>query len=100
MRLLSHVPETSSTSLSSVIGHSWRAQERRASTVPGVRTKAVLQSEVERLTKANSELTAALVDLIAFATVRTSLTNECGDRIVDPRVLNARAVLTAVEAGL
>jgi hypothetical protein len=65
-----------------------------------VRMAAEMQLKVERLEKANTELRAALARLIIFAAPRTAIVNECGDRIIDPNVLNAKAVLTAVEAGL
>jgi hypothetical protein len=78
-------------------GHTTPAPEAAKT---AVRLAAETQLRVERLEKANSELRAALARLIIFAAPRTAIVNECGDRIIDPNVLNAKAVLTAVEAGL
>ncbi len=57
-------------------------------------------AEAARLLQANEALRNALIDLIQFAGDRTAIFNECGDKILDPRVLNARAVLAAVDAEL
>jgi hypothetical protein len=100
MRLLSHTPATSRTTTPQM-GETWirRYRETAPSPVKAGDTVAA-GAENERLAKANRELKDALAKLIAFAGPRTAIVNECGDRIIDPHVLNARAVLVAVEAGL
>jgi hypothetical protein len=102
MRLIGQITTGSAARESSSTGEWARGHATPApgATRTAVRLAAETQVKVERLEKANSELRAALARLIIFAAPRTAIVNECGDRIIDPNVLNAKAVLTAVEAGL
>jgi hypothetical protein len=99
MRLLGHTPATSGTQTPHTVD-GWARGHRTAVASAATTSTSAQRGEIERLAKANRELRAALVELIAFAGPRTAVMNESGDRIVDPRVRNAEAVLAAVEAGL
>lgn len=100
MRLLGHTPATSRTNTPQT-GETWlRGLQVTVPSAATVSSTGAERSENERLAKANRELRDALVKLIAFAGPRTALVNECGDRIIDAHVLNAKAVLVAVDAGL
>ena len=102
MRLLGHTTTTGGTPRTDT-AESWiREYGAVTPAAPKASGKvaAAMQIEIDRLEKANGELRAALAKLIIFAAPRTAMVNECGDRIIDPNVLNAKAALTAVEAGL
>jgi hypothetical protein len=102
MRLLGDMTSEGATQRAET-GEGWsRGYGATVSSPPktAARIAAELELKVKRLEKANTELAAALTKLIIFAAPRTAIVNECGDKIVDPNVLNAKAVLTAVEAGL
>lgn len=102
MKLIGQITTGRAARVSSSSGEwaSGRNAPAPEATRTAVRLAAETQLKVERLEKANGELRAALARLIIFAAPRTAIVNECGDRIIDPNVLNAKAVLTAVEAGL
>ena len=100
MRLLSHTPAASRDTTVQA-GVSWvRPQRVLAPSGAEARGTSSQEAEAERLARANGELRDALVKLIAFAGPRTAQVNESGDRILDPQVVNAKAVLVAVDAGL
>jgi hypothetical protein len=100
MRLLGHT-SVASQGTSPQVSMDWlRSQRACKPSVTEPRVIALKEAEIERLARTNRELRDVLAQLIAFAGPRTAIVNECGDRILDPRVLNAKAALVALDAGL
>lgn len=102
MRLLSHMRSsggTAETTRDYGSSKQYPTDRTHAMDVPR-RSEAAMLSEIKKLTRANTELRRALEKLVEFAGPRTAIETECGDKIMDPRVLSARAVLAAIEAGV